>query len=109
MKIPMIALTAVEIGAQSPFIKDAITYGRRWLGKTIAGTSTTRKDFKELKNSIDELRDLIKSEKEMCNETTDKLDNSTVRNNPICDQPRQEGEMETGPSKGNFKEPWSGI
>tara|TARA_Y100001951_G_scaffold105131_1_gene120078 strand:- start:4148 stop:4480 length:333 start_codon:yes stop_codon:yes gene_type:complete len=110
MKIPMITFTALELGAQSPIVKDGITYARRWLGKTIAGTNTTRKDLKELKESIEELRELIKNqEKPDETRTSDRLGDSPVWTDTVCDQPGQARSMETGFGEGDTEEHWPRI
>tara|TARA_R100001082_G_scaffold39995_1_gene21037 strand:- start:584 stop:916 length:333 start_codon:yes stop_codon:yes gene_type:complete len=110
MKIPMISLTALEIGLQSPIVKDGITYARRWLGKTIAGTNTTRKDFAELKDDIAELRELIKNQEKADEiKPNDRLDDSPVRTDPICNQPGPTGPLETGFSAGDIKKHWPSI
>jgi hypothetical protein len=97
MKIPII--TMLEIGAQSPVVRDGFTYFRRWVGKTIAGSATTRKDLKNIQNSIEELHDLIRSQKEPVHEANYRLDDSPVRPNPICNNTGQTGQVETGSSE----------
>jgi len=110
MKIPMLTFTALELGAQSPIIKDGITHVRRWLGKTIAGTNTTRKDLKELKESIEELHDLIKNQENPDETgTSDRLGGSPVWADPVCDQPGPTRPLEAGFSEGDTEEHWPRI
>jgi|GEM_PF-3629521 len=110
MKIPMITFTALELGAQSPIVKDGITYARRWLGKTIAGTNTTRKDLKDLTESIEEIRELIKNQEKPDEvRTNDRLGDIPVRPDPVCDQPGPTGTVEAGFSEGDIEKHWPRI